>query len=134
MTGTRNTLVRFLSVGLAVTAIDLGLTYLLILLSGVKLIAVTGGFVSGLLAGYLLHARISFSASLDPGLQVPRLLTLALINYLLTLGCVYLATDLFGLGVMTGKYISLVVVAANSYLVSRHWVYSCRAPRRERSA
>jgi putative flippase GtrA len=129
---THNRPIRFLLVGIAVTMIDVGLTYLLTLLTGAKFLAVTAGFISGLLAGYLLHARISFSADLHPRSQIPKLLALATINYLLTIGCVFVATDMFGLTIMMGKFISLIVVAGSSYFISMHWIYyfdSAKSPR-----
>lgn len=119
---------RFLAVGIIVTAIDVGLSYLLIQITGTKVIAVTLGFLAGLLAGYLLHAKISFSASLKPMTQVPRLLVLVALNYLQTIGFVLLATEGFNLSTIAGKIISLPVVAATSYFISKHWVYSSALP------
>lgn len=116
--------VRFLAVGLLVTLIDLGLTYLIDRLTGQRALAVTIGFAVGLAAGYLLHARISFVAPLAPSRQVPRLLVTVGINYLLTLGIVEACARLISLPTLTGKLISLPAVAASSYLLSRHWVYA----------
>ncbi|MDD2663768.1 MAG: GtrA family protein [Dechloromonas sp.] len=117
-------LVRFLAVGLLVTLIDLGLTYLIDRLTGQRALAVTTGFAAGLAAGYLLHARISFAAPLAPTRQIPRLLVTVGINYLLTLGIVEACARLFGWPTLSGKLISLPVVAASSYLLSRKWVYA----------
>lgn len=117
-------LVRFLAVGLLVTLIDLGLTYLIDRLTGQRALAVTTGFAAGLAAGYLLHARISFAAPLAPTRQIPRLLVTVGINYLLTLGIVEACARLFGWPTLSGKLISLPMVAVLSYLLSRYWVYN----------
>ena len=116
--------VRFLAVGLLVTLIDLGLTYLVDRLTGQRVVAVTTGFAAGLGAGYLLHARISFAARLAPTRQIPRLLITVAVNYLLTLGIVEACAGLFGASTLAGKLISLPAVAASSYLLSRRWVYA----------
>lgn len=114
---------RFVVVGLIVTVIDLGLTYLVMLLTGGRLLAVTLGFIAGLASGFLLHASISFSVSLDPIRQLPRYLALVGLNYLETILIVMAATGLFDLSTIAGKLISLPIVAATSYLISKHWVY-----------
>jgi putative flippase GtrA len=118
---------RFLCVGLLVSVIDTGLTWLLIVLTGTRILAVTAGFIAGLIASYLLHATISFTVALAPKHQIPRFLGLVSINYLETIGIVLLATET-GFSAMTGKLASLPVVACSSYLLSRHWVYAARAP------
>lgn len=123
-------LVRFIAVGIIVTLIDLGLTYLIDRLTGQRALAVTIGFAAGLAGGYLLHARISFAAPLAPTRQIPRLLVTVGINYLLTLCIVEACAGLFGLPTLTGKLISLPAVAASSYLLSRHWVYARRPDKR----
>ena len=56
----------FVVVGAVVTLIDLGLTYLVILVTSTRVFSVSVGFFGGLLLSYLLHAKISFSASLSP--------------------------------------------------------------------
>ncbi len=114
----------FVVVGGGVTLIDLGLTYLLILVTGTRVFSVSVGFLAGLLASYLLHAKISFSASLSPAKQLPRFAILVGLNYLITLGVVLVATDCLQLTIMIGKVISLPVVALVSYFVSKHWVYA----------
>lgn len=118
---------RFLCVGLLVTAIDTGLTWLLIALTGTRILAVTAGFIAGLIASYLLHATISFSVRLAPQAQIPRFLALVAINYLETIAIVLLATE-WSFSTMEGKLTSLPVVACSSYLLSRHWVYAQKAP------
>lgn len=117
-------LIRFLAVGLLVTLIDLGLTWLVDHLTGQRVIAITSGFVAGLAAGYLLHARISFAAPLAPTRQIPRLLVTVGINYLLTLGIVEACARLLGGSTLTGKLISLPFIALSSYLLSRKWIYA----------
>jgi putative flippase GtrA len=116
--------VRFILVGSLVTVIDVGVTYFMVLLTGTRVMAVTIGFVAGLIASYLLHAKVTFSSTLDPFTQVPRFLLLVAINYLETIGIVLLLTGLFGISTMGGKIITLPFVAATSYFFSRHFVYA----------
>jgi putative flippase GtrA len=124
MAVTDNQPLRFLFVGLVVTTIDLGVTWLILILTGTSIFSVTIGFIAGLIASYLLHATISFSAPLSPLIQIPRFLTLIAINYLETISIVLLATKQIGLPTMLGKLASLPVVAITSYLLSKHWIYS----------
>jgi putative flippase GtrA len=116
--------IKFVIVGGVVTLIDLGLTYLFLLFTGIQVLAVSVGFFAGLLSSYLLHAKISFSVTLSPLGQLPRFVVLVLVNYLSTLIIVYIATDFLDLATMIGKVISLPVVALISYFVSKHWVYA----------
>ena len=118
---------RFIAVGLFVTAVDLGLTYLVVQLSGTRVLAVTIGFVAGLLASYVLHAVVSFSAPLAPTTQFPKFLMLVALNYVETIGVVMIATEWFGSSTIVGKLISLPIVATSSYLVSYFWIYATHA-------
>lgn len=118
---------RFFSVGLLVSAIDVGVTWLAVMLTGTRVFSVTAGFVSGLVASYLLHATVSFSVSIAPWIQLPRFLALVAINYLETIVIVLLVTENTGLSTVAGKVASLPFVALTSYLLSKHWVYSSGA-------
>jgi putative flippase GtrA len=115
--------VKFLLVGGFVAFVDIGLTYLIVLATGTRIIAVTFGFLCGLITSYLLHAKISFSAPLSPKRQLPRFITLVGLNYFTTICIVLIATYMFNFSTMTGKAISLPVVAVLSYFVSKHWIY-----------
>lgn len=114
----------FITVGGLVTLIDLGLTYLVLLITDAKVLSVSIGFFGGLLSSYLLHAKVSFSTSLSPLSQLPRFSVLVWLNYSITLGIVFVATDFLDLTTMVGKILSLPVVAIVSFLVSKHWVYA----------
>jgi putative flippase GtrA len=114
---------RFVAVGLTVTLIDLGVTYLLVLLTGTRLIPVTAGYISGLVASYLLHAKITFSVNLAPGMQIPRFLTLVVLNYLQTIAVVLMSTEALNLSTMAGKFLSLPIIATTTYFCSKYWVY-----------
>jgi putative flippase GtrA len=114
----------FVIVGGGVTLIDLALTYLLVLVTSTRVFSVSVGFIGGLVASYLLHAKISFSASLYPASQLPRFAVLVGLNYFITLGVVLVATDFLDLTIMIGKVLSLPIVALVSYFVSKHWVYA----------
>lgn len=116
--------VKFLVVGGLVTLIDLGLTYLVVLITGTRILAVSVGFFAGFISSYLLHAKISFSAVLSPASQLPRFVALVVLNYSITVGAVLFATEFFDLTTMDGKLLSLPIVAIVSYFISKHWVYA----------
>jgi putative flippase GtrA len=122
---------RFVCVGLLVSAIDVGVTWVLLAL-GVRYLAVSAGFAAGLLAGYLLHAVVTFSVPLRPGRQVPKFIVLVCVNYLETLGVVYMAVNLLEFPVIVGKLISLPAVALTSYLFSAGWIFVSRVENRDR--
>lgn len=118
-----NGAVRFVLIGIAVSLIDIGLTYLFVQMTGTRFAAVTVGYIAGLLASYVLHARVSFSVSLAPRDQVPKFAALVALNYLQTIAIVLLLTDVFHFSTIAGKVASLPFVAIASYFISRHWVY-----------
>jgi putative flippase GtrA len=117
--------IRFACVGLLVSVIDVGVTWGLLAL-GVRYLAVSAGFIAGLLASYLLHARVTFSSPLRPAWQIPRFIVLVCVNYLETIGIVYMAVNLLGFPVIVGKIVSLPMIALTSYLFSANWIFAAR--------
>ncbi|MDR0440436.1 MAG: GtrA family protein [Candidatus Accumulibacter sp.] len=113
---------RFICVGLLVSAIDVGVTWALSAL-GARYLAVSAGFAAGLLASYLLHALVTFSTPLEPVQQIPKFIVLVCVNYLETIGIVYMMINWAGFSVMTGKIVSLPMVALTSYVFSAKWVF-----------
>jgi putative flippase GtrA len=118
-------MIRFVRVGLLVSAIDVGVTWALSAL-GARYLAVSAGFAAGLLASYLLHALVTFSTPLEPVRQVPKFIVLVCVNYLETIGIVYMVVNWSGFSLMTGKIISLPMVALTSYVFSAEWVFKSR--------
>lgn len=114
----------FLSVGGLVAMIDLGTTQLLLLyIKFSSILPVTIGFFAGLISSYILHAKISFSANLEPARQLPRFFLLVILNYFLTICIVIACINILNLSTIIGKVVSLPVVAINSYLISKYWIY-----------
>jgi putative flippase GtrA len=111
----------FLCGGVLSAAIDIG-TMQLLLHGGLHLAAATtAGFLSGLLVNYAWHSRVTFDAAATPA-SFARYLCVVAINYSLTLGCVALAQALAGMP-LAGKILSLPVVAVNSYLLGKFWIF-----------
>ncbi|MDR2678651.1 MAG: GtrA family protein [Zoogloeaceae bacterium] len=115
-------IIRFVCVGLFVSLLDVGLTWGMLAWAS-PYWAVSFGFVAGLLASYLLHAKMTFAVPLRPGRQIPRFVILVGINYLETIGIVCVAVDGFGASALWGKLASLPCVALTSYLFSAHWIF-----------
>lgn len=114
-------LILFISVGCACAAIDVSSMKLLILLGSHYGVAVSVGFFVGLVANYIFHARVTFKA-ISSVASIVKFLIVALINYIITLVFVFIFLKLMD-SVMIGKLISLPVIAANGFLLSRYWVF-----------
>ncbi len=111
----------FVAVGLSCAAIDIGLMQLLTWAGVHYMLATTLGFAAGLGVNFLLHTRITFSASYSHG-ALMRFMVVVLANYLLTLLTVALFHSWLDMALL-GKVVSLPLVAANGFLLSKHWVY-----------
>lgn len=115
--------VKFVAVGLVVASIDVSLTHIIATTTGTRVFSASAGFFGGLIASYFLHATISFCRPLKPSTQIPRFVALVAVNYATTIGVVLLATEILQLPTTSGKLMSLPIVAANSYFISKYWVY-----------
>jgi putative flippase GtrA len=119
---------RFLVVGLAVTAVDFSITWLAVWVGLPWPWAVSLGYASGLVSGYVWHGSVSFRASLEPGRQIPRFAVLVVLNYMITLVVAWWLVDVLGVGVLLARVLGAVPVALNSYVLSRCWVYAASPP------
>lgn len=111
----------FIAVGITCAAIDIGLMQTLIWGGVNYLIATTLGFMVGLIANFLLHTHVTFNATYSHA-ALARFLVVVATNYLITLLTVYffhISIDM----ALIGKILSLPLVAANGFLLSKHWVY-----------
>lgn len=107
--------------GVLSAVVDVGLLQLL-LKHGASLVAATSsGFLAGLAVNYAFHAKVTFR-QLHSAATVARYLCVVAINYLLTLAIVALAQYLVG-SALLGKLLSLPLVAANGFLLSKFWVF-----------
>lgn len=111
----------FVAGGVLSAAVDLGLMRLALQQGAAALPAASVGFVAGLAVNYLFHARVTF-ARLAARHTLPRYLCVVAANYGLTLLLVALAQALAG-NPLAGKLISLPLVAANGFLLSKYWVF-----------
>jgi putative flippase GtrA len=83
--------------------------------------AVTIAFFFGLVVNLWLHAHLTFRTRVNTQ-NALRFLMVIVINYLLTMGFVFLFEQL-GLSYLIGKIISLPLVAIHGFLWSRLWVF-----------
>lgn len=111
----------FVGVGIICAVIDVGLMQMLVAIGAPVFSATTAGFLAGLGLNFLLHTRVTFRASYTHA-ALAKFMLIVLLNYLLTLFCVGLSANWLG-NALIGKLLSLPLVAANGFLLSRHWVY-----------
>lgn len=111
----------FVAGGVLTAAIDIGLMQLALSQGVAPLPAATFGFAAGLAVNYAFHARVTF-ARLTRRHSLLRYLVVVALNYGLTLLLVALAQALAG-HPLAGKLISLPLVAANGFLLSKYWVF-----------
>lgn len=111
----------FVGVGIVCAVIDVGLMQMLVAIGAPVFSATTAGFLAGLGLNFLLHTRVTFRASYTHA-ALAKFMLIVLLNYLLTLFCVGLSANWLG-NALIGKLLSLPLVAANGFLLSRHWVY-----------
>jgi putative flippase GtrA len=114
-------LALFLAGGVATALLDVGLMQLLIAGGVHYASATTAGFGAALLVNYAFHSRVTFAAAATP-FNFARYLCVVGLNYLLTMGCVALAVAL-GAGTLAGKLVSLPLVAINSFLLGKYWIF-----------
>jgi putative flippase GtrA len=101
--------------------IDIGLMQTLIFAGVNPLLAVSVGFWVSLLVNYAFHARVTFESRTTVG-NLTRFACLVGINYLIALACV--SSTLYSLdNALIGKLLSLPIIAINSFLLSKYWIY-----------
>jgi putative flippase GtrA len=111
----------FLTGGMLSALVDIGLLHLLLQSGFHYTAAASAGFAAGLLVNYAFHSRVTFEAAATPR-NFARYLCLVGLNYLLTLGCVALAQATLGYP-LAGKILSLPLVAVNSFLIGKYWIF-----------
>jgi putative flippase GtrA len=111
----------FLAGGVVTALLDVGLMQLLIAAGVHYAGATTAGFGAALLVNYGFHSRVTFATPATP-FNFARYLSVVGLNYLVTMGCVALAVAL-GAGTLAGKLVSLPLVATNSFLLGKYWIF-----------
>lgn len=115
--------VVYLGVGVLTALVDIGTMQTLLWAAFDHRVAVTVGFLAGLVVNYLCHERFTFRHRRARSLRkMLRYLGVVLMNYALTMACVQLSVLLLG-SVLIGKLLSLPLAAVNGFLWSRYWVF-----------
>lgn len=112
----------YVAVGVLTAIVDIGLMQLLLMAGFDHRVAVSAGFVVGLLFNYVTHQRVTFKAT-HSRRSVWRFVVLLLLNYGLTLGCVEVGIQAVD-SVLAGKLLSLPLVALNGFMLGRYWVFA----------
>ena len=111
----------FLLVGVFCAALDIGVMQSLIRGGVDYKVSTSVGFIVGLCVNYVLHTKITFTNKMSSATLI-RFLVVVFVNYLITLGLVFVSQLLSG-NPLIGKVVSLPVVAANGFLLSKFWIY-----------
>jgi len=114
---------RFLLVGIICALLDTSLVWLLDRAQIFYGVAITAGFLAGLVLNYVLHARFTFSVAQMGVAQLARFLVVVGLNYGITLLVVYLLYGIFSADLVAAKIVALPLVAVNGYWLSRVWVF-----------
>jgi putative flippase GtrA len=85
-------------------------------------LSVTIGFIVGLVVNYVLHSNITFKRKMEFVTFIKYLLVVAF-NYILTLVLIQLLVSGLDLGLILSKIITLPVIAAVGYILSKAWIY-----------
>jgi putative flippase GtrA len=121
MTGDKARFLIYVAGGLLSAFTDIGLMQVS-MAAGVPVYTATSlGFCAGLLVNYAFHAKVTFKSATDLG-SFGRYLSVVALNYLLTLACVAASLSLVGNG-LVGKVMSLPLIAAIGFLLSKRWIY-----------
>lgn len=92
------------------------------MLAGITVYAATSlGFCAGLLVNFAFHAKVTFKSAPDIR-SFGRYLSVVALNYGLTMACVATSLTLVGNG-LVGKVLSLPLIAAIGYVLSKRWIY-----------
>lgn len=111
----------FLVGGVASALVDIGVMLLMLRAAVPAATAAVVGFGAGLLVNYAFHSRITFQAAASSA-NFARYLCVVALNCVLTVVCVEAAVSLLG-SPLAGKILSLPLVAVNSFLLGRYWIF-----------
>ncbi len=123
MTETLRRFTTFILVGGFSALIDVGLVGLLLYAHFPDMASVTIGFLAGVIANYILHAKVTFQVTSMTAGSITRYLTVLFINYLITVGIIQILSIVFETPTLVGKIISLPIIAIVGFTLSRYWVF-----------
>jgi len=112
----------YLTGGLLSALIDIGILQLMIRAGINPWLSATAGFFVGLLFNFLFHANLTFRSATSLRSFIQYLVVVGL-NYSITLLFIYISYSLMHEGVLSGKIVSLPVIAANGYLLGKYWIF-----------
>ena len=111
----------FIAGGALSALVDVGLMQLLIANQVNPLAATSAGFLAGLLVNYAFHSKVTFKNVMSTR-TLGRFLCVVGLNYCLTLALVTLSLSFF-YNALVGKLVSLPLIAANGFFLSKHWIF-----------
>jgi putative flippase GtrA len=111
----------FVAGGLLCAAIDVGVMQTMVMAAAPLVVATSAGFIAGLGVNFIFHSKVTFKRAGNIS-SLARYLCVVGINYILTLVCVYVAVQL-GASPLTGKIVSLPMVAIDGFLLGKYWIY-----------
>jgi putative flippase GtrA len=112
----------FVAGGLISAVIDICAMQLMIAMDVNPLLAATAGFFLGLFFNYIYHVVLTFESTTTLPVLF-RFLVVVGINYIITILLIYISLSILHEGALPGKILSLPIVAANGYLLSKYWVF-----------
>lgn len=126
-----NRFLRFIATGGVSAVVDVSLLAALVWAGAERQVGVSIGFVAGLAVNFLMHKYFTFSSrqAIEPR-EVFAYLSVAGLNYLLTMLIIEGLVRRFGAPLVLAKGCSLPLVAVVGFLLSRRLVFP--GPRQER--
>ena len=118
---------RYAFVGGIATIVDWAVLYILTTMGMYYLVSTVFAFFAGLAVNFLLSKLLVFSASEAKVGKVGEFVAYAIIGamgLLITMGIMYLLTDIVGMYFMLSKVIATVIVLAWNYIVRKKLLYS----------
>lgn len=117
-------LCKYVSSGVLSVGIDYAVLFILTEWVGLYyLYSVTVSYFSGFLTNFLLNKYWTFQKSEDTSVQMFKYASLAGVNYLLTLGIMYLLTSMFGINYLISRGVVLALITCWNFLLYKKVVY-----------
>lgn len=117
-------LTRYGMSGFVSTGVDVAILAFLTMLPMWRIAAVSIAFAAGVLVNYYLHKRFTFrSPTLVTAQEFARFIAVVLLNYGVTVGVIEVIVATGAGTVMVGKLLSLPIVMAIGYTLTRRFVF-----------
>ncbi|WP_427913609.1 GtrA family protein [Ramlibacter sp. MMS24-I3-19] len=119
--GVSRQFVVFLIGGVLSALVDVGCMTALLRGGMRPVLAASFAMPLGVVVNYSYHAKVTFGARIT-GMSITKYLVVLGINYLTTVGMVWISDQMFA-GPLIGKVASLPVVAMTTFVLGRHWAF-----------